>query len=102
MNYYTLKQLKPSEIETLENEVRALGCIICHSPALLHHCKKNPTFPDKRKHRPFIPLCLFHHQFHGVGNSFHDGQETWEELHGTQEKLLLRVFKLLGFESWPF
>lgn len=38
-----------------------------------------------------IPLCPLHHQTGGYGVAIHAGQKRWEELYGTEEKLLHQV-----------
>ena len=60
------------------------GCIICESPAEIHHLLGAGM---GLKSKEFIPLCPFHHRTGGIGNAIHSGTETWEGIHGTQEEL---------------
>lgn len=71
--------------------VAALGCVICKSPAIIHHVKR---FGGNRDHNAIIPLCPKHHLGHGEGISIHDGRESWEKEHG-QELEYLDLINLL-------
>lgn len=86
--------------------ITRIGCIACrlqysvHSEPVIHHLigldstrKGNGGKADDRE---TIPLCPRHHQHYGIGTSLHDGVETWEEIHGTQQELLIITNNILG------
>lgn len=76
------------------DRVAALGCLICYSPATIHHCGTH--MGGGRDHMRVVPLCWAHH----LGPEGIDGKKIskrqWEEKYGTEEELLQRVKKLLG------
>ena len=81
--------------------VVSIGCIACrnryqsYAPATIHHVRHDGKGGNsKRDHRNVIGLCPTHHQFHGRGVSIHDGLESWENNHGTEQQLLQQVNEL--------
>ncbi|AYN29986.1 DUF968 domain-containing protein [Buttiauxella sp. 3AFRM03] len=82
--------------------VAALGCIVCSnlgypdSPAIIHHIRTGQGKGQRASHFETLPLCPIHHQFHGIGMSYHDCPKTWEAKFGTELELLERVRKELG------
>lgn len=70
-----------------------MGCIICESPAEIHHLL-NAGMGLKSKR--FIALCPFHHRTGGHGNAIHAGVETWEGIFGTQEEFYKLTMERLG------
>lgn len=60
------------------------GCIVCESPAEIHHLGGAGM---GLKSKEFMPLCPHHHRTGGHGNAYHAGKETWEAIFGTQEEL---------------
>ncbi len=70
--------------------VAALGCVICGSPAEVHHIT-GAGMALRAKHTETIPLCPLHHRTGGIGVAVHAGTKTWEAVHGTQRELLARV-----------
>lgn len=85
--------------------VAALGCIVCRreglgeSPAIIHHIRTGQGTGQRADHFHTIPLCPAHHQFHGVGISYHDCPKTWESKFGTEADLLAQVKRELGEDS---
>lgn len=84
------------------NAVVELGCAAClmnrgiYSPAQCHHVRHDGAGGNgKRDHFKVIGLCPTHHQFHGAGVSIHDGLESWELIHGSEQELLDYVNLLL-------
>lgn len=81
------------------DSVSRLGCIACEkmgiegTPANLHHVRKNS---ERRNHFKTLPLCPIHHQTGGHGVAVHAGEETWEEIFGSQEDLLAEVAERIG------
>lgn len=73
--------------------VRALGCLICHRPAAIHHVRRHG---EPRDHLRVLPLCPTHHQHGGHGVAIHAGREEWERVYGTEEELLDLVDELLS------
>lgn len=69
------------------------GCIICESPAEIHHLTGAGMGLKSKK---FIPLCPIHHRIGGIGNAVHDCTETWEAIFGTQEELFKITMERLG------
>lgn len=72
---------------------RALGCIICGSPAQIHHIQVKAG--QRKDHSKTIPLCFSHHLspeagLHGMG------RKAWEAIYGTEAQLLEKVEKLLA------
>jgi hypothetical protein len=88
-----------------KNNVARIGCIAClnqgiNSPATIHHVRHDGNGGNcKRDDFKTIGLCPPHHQFHGRGISIHDGLESWEEIHGTEQELLAQVNDILKGRS---
>ncbi len=66
--------------------VAELGCVICKSPAIIHHVGTH--MGGGRNHDKIIPLCPRHHQYGGEGVSIHDNKTAWERVHGKEADLL--------------
>lgn len=85
--------------------VQALGCIVCRneglgdSPAIIHHLRTGQGMSQRADDYHTIPLCPAHHQFHGVGISYHDCPKTWEAAHGSELELLAQVRIELGITA---
>jgi hypothetical protein len=75
--------------------VQSLGCIICRRPAEIHHLREGVGKGQKSNHFRVIPLCPEHHRTGGHGVAFHAGKKTWQEIFGTEEKLMEKVNILL-------
>lgn len=73
--------------------IAELGCIICQSPAAIHHTGTH--MGGGRNHDCILPLCGFHHQTGGYGNAIHAGKKAWEDRFGTESELMQKVEKLL-------
>jgi hypothetical protein len=84
------------------DRVQSLGCIVCRneglgeSPAIIHHIRTGQGTGQRADDYHTIPLCSPHHQFHGVGVSYHDCPKTWEAKYGTETELLVQVLYELG------
>jgi len=76
-------------------KVAELGCIICKSPAEIHHPRKGAGMGQKSSHFDAIPLCHVHHRTGGHGIALHAGQKTFEANFGTEMELLERVKAML-------
>lgn len=87
------KQATPAQKRRMDR-VAALGCLICQSPAIIHHTGTH--LGGGRDHDYVIPLCPRHHQYGGDGVSIHDNRASWQKIHGTEEELLEKIAILLG------
>ena len=74
--------------------VAELGCIVCGSPAAIHHT--GTYMGGGRDHNHILPLCGFHHQTGGYGNALHAGKKAWEANYGTEIELMQKVEKRLN------
>ncbi|GMQ79534.1 MAG: Ref family recombination enhancement nuclease [Anaerolineae bacterium] len=78
-----------------------LGCIVCmnkgygFSPAEIHHPRNGQGLSQRANHKDGIPLCPQHHRLGGYGVAIGAGQKRWEELYGTERKLLEQVIGIL-------
>jgi len=70
-----------------------LGCIICQSPAEIHHCLI--TAGCRKNHNLVIPLCPEHHRLGQYGIAIHEGKTWWESIYGTEQFLLNKVSMLV-------
>lgn len=80
------------------DRVVALGCIVCGSPAEVHHLTGDSGIGQKS--RRVLPLCPPHHRTGGYGVALHAGVRGWEARHGEQIDLWYRVNELLGEEAY--
>jgi len=76
------------------DKVAGLGCLICRSPAIIHHIET--YMGGGRDHDKVIPLCPRHHQYGGEGVSLHDNKTIWQSIYGTEQELLTKVNGLLN------
>lgn len=72
-------------------KVRDLGCIICGSPAALHHA--GTGMGGRKDHMKILPLCYFHHQ--GEEGIHTLSRRVWQEKYGTEQFLLGKINLLL-------
>lgn len=68
--------------------VRALGCLICGSPASAHHIREERIKNDFLT----IPLCPEHHQ---GAFSIHNSKREFENIYGSELHLLAETIKKL-------
>ncbi len=78
-----------------KNEVADLGCIICGSPAELHHPRFACGMAQRASDYLVIPLCPDHHRTGGYGVAIHAGQATFEQNYGSEAELLAKVIQRL-------
>ncbi len=62
------------------------GCIICRSPAVVHHCFTGAG--GRKNHDLVIPLCPMHHTNGGEGIAIHPFRKAFEANFGTEQELL--------------
>ncbi|HHI2551370.1 TPA: Ref family recombination enhancement nuclease [Klebsiella aerogenes] len=85
--------------------VQALGCIVCRNegygetPAIIHHIRTGQGTGQRADDFHTIPLRPPHHQFYGVGVSYHDCPKTWGSKYGTESELLAQVRREPGEEK---
>ncbi|NOR68523.1 MAG: hypothetical protein GQ532_02300 [Methylomarinum sp.] len=70
-------------------KVSNLGCLICDSPAQVHHIRTERI----KNHFLTIPLCLEHHI--GVF-SIHMSKEQFTNIYGSELDLLAQTIEMLG------
>jgi hypothetical protein len=75
------------------NKVVELGCIVCQSPAEIHHLRTGAGMGMKSK--DVIPLCPDHHRNGGHGVAIHAGRIAFETNFGTELELLEKLKGLL-------
>lgn len=78
-------------VKEYKNMVAEGGCIICGSPAQLHHPRFCCGMAQRASDWLVIPLCPDHHQNGGYGVALHAGQTTFEQNYGTEAELLART-----------
>ena len=79
------------------SKVQALDCLICSSPANIHHIRPKGTGIGRRSsHYETIPLCHFHHQGQF---SIHNNKKAFEKKYGTEKELLEIVKRRLSGNS---
>ena len=77
--------------------VAELGCLICHSPAQIHHVHGH-AFGSKSNWR-VVPLCHLHHHQGAYGECVHMGTKTFEANYMTQAAMLTKTNQLLGLDD---
>jgi len=73
-------------------KVAEMGCIICGSPAEVHHIGRQGGQRGKAL-KDCIPLCPDHHR--NGNDCVHAGRRTFESRFGTEKELLAKTLKLL-------
>ena len=77
------------------NRVAELGCIICGSPAEIHHIRAGVGMGRRSSNYEAIPLCHVHHRTGGYGVAYHAGRKGFENNFGTECELLEKMQKML-------
>ena len=88
------KQATKAEREYM-NKVASLGCIICGSPAQVHH-KTGAGMGLRASHYDTIPLC--HHHHNGAEGIHTIGKMTWEAKYGYQVDMIEETRKMIDEE----
>lgn len=76
------------------SKVAELGCIICKTPAEVHHIRTGAGIG--RKNKEVIPLCPLHHRIGGYGVAYHAGRLAFEANFGSEQFLLEITNNLLS------
>ncbi len=71
-----------------------LNCIICQSPAEVHHCFT--SMGCKKDDLKTIPLCPTHHRTGGYGIALHAGKRVWQDKYGSEMELLNKTIEALN------
>ena len=79
--------MKAAEKRYLE-AVAELGCMVCASPAEVHHIRAGQGMAQRAGNHLVIPLCPEHHRIGGHGVAIHAGQRSWEGLYGSEMEML--------------
>ncbi len=91
---------KPTKAEReYMSRVADTGCIICKSPAEIHHLT-GAGMGLRSSNYDILPLCPHHHRTGGHGNAIHAGTETWENIFGTQEELRDNLTQLIETKEY--
>lgn len=77
--------------------VAELGCLICHRPSEVHHCRAFAGAGQRSSAFHTIPLCPDHHRLGGSGVAIHAGIQSFERNHGAERDLLVKTLGMLGF-----
>ena len=75
--------------------VADLGCIICKSPAEIHHIRTGQGHM-RATHFEVIPLCPNHHRNGNIGTALHAGIKSFESNYGTELSLLEKTREFLA------
>jgi hypothetical protein len=95
-DYYGLLGPMKAAEKTHLSKVAELGCIICRSPAEIHHIRAGMGIGQRNSNFHVLPLCPSHHRTGGHGVAIHAGQKTFEAKYGTEHELLEKVNGLLS------
>ena len=77
------------------SKVSALGCLICGSPAEIHHPRFCCGMSQRAKDWLAVPLCKYHHQDGGYGQALHNGQADFEKNYMSEQDLLAETIRRL-------
>jgi len=73
------------------DKIASLGCIICGSPACIHHASTGGG--GRKNHDIVLPLCRLHHQ--GALGIHTLGRKAWARIYGTEQELLEKLEEML-------
>jgi len=77
--------------------VAALGCLICGSPAQIHHPRFGQGLSQRAPNWLAIPLCPEHHQGNAEGDiSVHGSPEQFKNFYGSELDLLADTIKRMN------
>lgn len=75
-------------------KVADLGCIICGSPANIHHIRTGQGLGQRSSHYATLPLCHAHHQ--GKEGIHTLGTKVWQAKFGSELELIEQVKKRIS------
>ena len=75
------------------------GCIVagstpCEGRITIHHCGTGAG--GRKDHKKVIPLCWGHHQGPQGIDGKRMSKRAWQEIYGSEEKLLKRLMRRLA------
>jgi len=73
--------------------VAALGCIVCDSPAQVHHIREGQGMAQRASNYLTIPLCPEHHS---GGFSIHKSPRQFTDIYGSELDLLAETIGRLS------
>lgn len=76
---------RKKSIQQTMSDIASLGCIICGSPAQLHHIGTH--LGGGKDDSKVIPLCVLHHTGGGYGVALHAGKKVFEARFGSEQEL---------------
>lgn len=79
--------------------VAAIGCIVCRSPACIHHIRDGIGLGMRASHFETIPLCHHHHQ--GVEGIHTLGTKIWQGKYGSERELLKKTLYMVYGSDIP-
>lgn len=71
----------------LWEQIRNFGCVVCESPASIHHIETG--MGGRKNHDRVIPLCYCHHQ--GEDGIHTIGRKKWQAKYGTEQELFEKI-----------
>jgi len=80
-----MKKSKTAAEKRYHDKVAALGCLICGSPANVHHIREDMGASMRSSHYLVIPLCREHHQGEF---SIHNSPREFKNIYGSELELL--------------
>lgn len=89
------KQATKAEREYM-SKIASLGCIICGSPAEVHHVRNNTGMGVRPSHFDTIPLCPNHHR--GAEGIHTIGKKTWQKKYGYEVDMIEETRKTIDGE----
>jgi len=84
---------KSKEEKAYLDRVASLGCIVCPSPAQVHHIRKGYGKGQKAPHWLTIPLCQTHHT---GSDGIHYHPKIFEMRYGDELSLLAETIRRLN------
>jgi len=73
--------------------VAELGCIVCSSPACVHHIREGQGMGQRASNFLTIPLCFEHHQ---GSLSIHGSPRQFKNIYGSELDLLAQTIEMLA------
>lgn len=67
--------------------VAEVGCIICGSPAEIHHIREGMGASQRNDNWNILPLCPIHHRLGGAGIAYHAGADSFALNYGSERDL---------------
>ena len=75
------------------DRISNMGCILCGSPAEIHHLRTVCGMSQRANNFLTIPLCSEHHRHGTFGNAIHNGYQEFSKNHGSEGDLLAKTIE---------